>query len=262
MAYRNFVREANLAALQNAVRDKKKLMAAYNQCAQQFWSYCGIAHFMAHEEYLKVYDYYDEHKHNSIVGSVKRTFKECDKEFKRYDDFLSEHMEKNAFYLLTDFHNSVYNGLKKEILDLYLTFKFLFERAGLDDIENKAQVTVASSFISMAADLWHNYFDMYKSKFVIDFSKDFQFANLDTADRFFTSFAEDVCRYKKNKLKPTENYASKQAFDAICTKMVNDDFLDANGYKALKWNHYDEAVNEIERNKMGIDRLREKYKVK
>lgn len=260
MAYRNFVKEANMIALQRVVKDKEKLKQAYENCSMRFWSYCGIAHFMAHEEYYKVYDYYDEH--HLIQGFAKRVFKECDKEFQRYDDYLNKNMEENAKFLLNDFHNNIYKGLQKPLLDLTLTFKFYYERAGLTDLDMKAQITTTNVIISMAADLWHDYFDIYKSQFVIDFSKDYQWAKLDDSAHFFSQLADDVCKCTKNNLHPTKNYASVQAFNALCEKMVDDKFVDDNGYRALKLNHYDKEVNEIEQSRMGIDKLKAKFNSK
>lgn len=260
MAYRNFVKEANMIAYKRILSDKDTLNEAYENCSTRFWSYCGIAHYMAHEEYLKVYDYYEEH--NLIRGFTKRAFKICDEEFQRYNDHLQKDMEERPRYLLTDFHNQVYAGLSKQLLDLKLTFKFYYERAGLTDLDNKAQITVTNSIIAMAAELWHNYFDIYKEQYIIDFSKDFQFAKLDNADRLFNEFAEDVVQCKKLGLHPTQNYASVQAFNALCAKMVDEDFLDKNGYKALKFNHFDKELDELERERMGFDRLKERFTVK
>lgn len=113
--------------------------------------YCGIAHYMAQQEYLKVFDYYDDR--NMVRGTLKKMFKDCDEDFNRYDEFVEKNMDSQARNLLIDFHNNVYGGLQKQILDLTLTFKFYYEREGLQEIDLKAQITTASSIISMAADL-------------------------------------------------------------------------------------------------------------
>lgn len=260
MAYRNFIFEANRAAVKHATEDKDKLKVAYEECAQRFWSYCGIAHYLAQQEYLKIFDYYDDR--NMVKRTLKKMFKDCDEDFNRYDEYVKKNMDSRAWYLLTDFHNNVYGGLSKEMLDLTLTFKFYYERAGLQDIDLKAQITTASSIISMAADLWHEYFDAYKKKFFIDFSKDFEWARLDRTQHVFSQFADDTCQLRQKNLEPTKNYASVQAFNAICDKLVDDDFMDKIGLKALKFNHYDKEIHEIETSRLGLDRLKEKYKTK
>ena len=258
MAYRNFIQETNIAAVKHATADKEKLKAAYEDCSQRFWSYCGIAHYMAQQEYLKVFDYYDDR--NKVRGSLKKMFKDCNEDFNRYDKFVEKNMDKQARNLLIDFHNNVYGGLQKQILDLTLTFKFYYEREGLQDIDIKAQITTTSSIISMAADLWHEYFDAYKKELLIDFSKDYEWARLDRTQHVFSQFAEDTCLIRKKNLEPTRNYASVQAFNAICDKMVDDDFMDEVGLKALKFNHYDKEIKEIETSQLGLDRLKQKYK--
>lgn len=258
MAYRNFIKEANVAAVKHATDDKEKLKAAYQNCSKRFWSYCGITHYMAQQEYLKVYDYYDDR--NKVRRTLKKMFKDCDEDFNRYDKYVEKNMDKQARNLLIDFHNNVYGGLQKQILDLTLTFKFYYERAGLQDIDIKAQITTASAIISMAADVWHGYFDAYKKEFLIDFSKDYEWARLDRAQHIFSQFTEDICKFRKYNLEPTKNYASVHAFNAICDKMVDDDFMDAVGLKALKFNHYDKEIKEIETAQLGLDRLKQKYK--
>lgn len=43
--------------------------------------------------------------------------------------------------------------------------------------------------------------------------------------------------------------------------MVDDDFMDAIGLRALKFNHYDKEIKEIETSQLGLDRLKKKYKI-
>lgn len=257
MAVRNFVAEANMAYINRMKKNPELFKEIHDSCRNSFYSNYTFAHFMAHEEYLKVYDYCD--KHNMIQGFAKRAFKFCNADFKKYDDYLEKNMEERPRNLIIDFCNQIYGGMEKEILDLTLTFKFYYERHGVDNAEWKAQLTTCDSIINMAADLWHMFFQAFKDKWFFDLSFEYEFAKLDDAAKFFDQFAEDKTHVKKLGLHPTENYASRQAFNAIAEKMTNTKFIDQSGLKALKFNHYDKIVNEIERDEMGIDKLKEKY---
>lgn len=255
MKNKNWIAGASLAFYKSL--DKETIEAVKYSCESHFFSTVGLAHYMAHEEFMKIYDACDDK--GLIRGEVKRAFNGCLKEFERFKNFLDKHMEQTARYLFFDFCNQIYGGMKKEITDMTLTFKFYYERHGMDDIEWKAEITTTCAIINLASDLWHKYFEAYKNNWHLDFSPEFEYAKLDVAARLFNDYAEKETRVRKLGLHPTKNYASVQAFNAIADKMTDDKFIEDKSIAALKFNHYEKELNQIERADMGIDKLKEKY---
>ncbi len=239
--------------------DPKMREFARQNCRDMFFTVVLVCRYIAEQEFLKVYDWYDEH--NQLKFQNKKWLDAIMRDFQKYNDYLENHMEDRARGLIYDSCNKAYEGLEKEILDLTLTFKFYYERKGLKDCNLLAQIETARALINFYAEVFKAHIQLYKDEYHIDFSKAYKEATLDAGVTAMYAFADFKIHYKKNNLHPTHNYASEQAYMAINEKLSDGDFRDRYCLDALKLGHFDEEVKECELEQMRIDRLGDKFKV-
>lgn len=239
--------------------DPKRKEEARENCSNLFWTTIMVCRFIAKQEFLKVYDWYDEH--NQIKFHNKKYLEAIKRDFDKHDDYLEQNMESRARNLEYDFCNKIYGGVEKELLDLKLTFKFYFERKGIKDCDIKAQIETARAMMNLFQDAYEKLFELYVEEYHINFKNDYKEADLSVGCENMWAFADVNIQFRKYDLHPTKNYACEQAYLAINEKLTNVDFVDEQSLEALKLNHFDEEVKECEQNKMGIERLEGKYKV-
>lgn len=244
-------------AYNNAMRlNSKAIMAIVKDCRARFWSQVAICVIISNEEFMKVWDICEERK--IIRFNNKKWLKATLSNFDKFNQWLGKCDEKIRF-LIMDYGIQVSKRLEKQIRDLYLTFKIYFDRKGQTDTEFKAQVQVAITLIHLAHDLFDNYFDLYHEHFGFDIRQEYMPARLHEADINFEKFAEGIIQPTKYSLCPVKNYASICAFDALADRLLDEKMIDEAGIEALKLNHEDEFLDKIERKKMGVDKLKEKY---
>lgn len=241
------------------LQDPKIREFARQNCRDLFFTVVLVCRYIAEQEFLKVYDWYDEH--NQIKFQTKKWLEAIKRDFQKYSDYLSKNMEAKARGLVYDSCNKAYGGLEKELLDLTLTFKFYFERKGMQDSDVLAQIETARAMINFYNEVFKAHIQLYKDEYYIDFSKVYADATLDVAVCNMYAFADSKVHYKKNNLHPTHNYASEQAYMAINNKLSDDKFRDNYCLEALRLGHFDEEVKECEYEQMGIERLEDKFNV-
>lgn len=236
--------------------DINVLLAAEKECRTRFWSQVCLCVLVCEELFYEVYDICDERR--IIRFNNKKLLKWCKESFDQFDRWLAQ---SETYCLICDYGIQVHKRLEKQLTDLYLTFKFYLERKGQIYVEFKAHILVALTIMHYSVDLYDEFFCLYKIKFGIDLSQDYQPARIKVAADSFNRFAEDIIQPKKNNLSPTKNYASVCAFHAFIDRLLDGTMLDDAGLEVLKLNHKDEYLKHIERESMGIDRLKGKYKL-
>lgn len=239
--------------------DPKTKEFARKNCQDLFFTIVLVCRYIAEQEFLKVYDWYDER--NLIKFQNKKWLEAIKKDFNKYNAYLAKHMETRARGLVSDSCNKAYEGLEKLLLDLTLTFKFYYERKGLKDCDILSQIETARAMIKLYDEVFKAHIQIYKDKYHIDFSKSYKEATLNVAVGAMYAFADSKVHYKKNDLRPTRNYASEQAYIAINDKLSDEKFRDYYCLEALKLGHFDEEVKECELEQMGVERLEGKFNV-
>lgn len=236
--------------------DRSMLEEARCNCRKLFWTSIAPVYLIAQMEFLKVYDWYEEK--GLMRFKIKYLLGKTNESLNKMQIYLLQQEEK-AKCLEYDFCTKIHQGMEKELLDFKLTCKFYFMRHGLSDCDIKAQVQLAQALINLVCDLYDNILRINKEQYHVDFHKDFPFMDVSNANRYFTQFSDMVIEPKKYNLAVNRNFASIKAFEAIGNKIVDADFIDDASLSALKVNHYEEEVRQIELEKMGVCRLQEKY---
>lgn len=230
--------------------------AVRRDCRARFWSQVAIPVLLAEYYFYDIWDYFDEH--NMIRHKNKtwlNTAKGC---FEKFHEWLSN-SEGNTAVLMADYGVQMSKQLQRESTSLYVTFCAYFEGKGQSDPRFKAQLQMAYTLIHLAADLFDCYFDLYSERFGIDMREDYLPARIMEADTSFAMLVDSYINFKKNGLSPTQNYSSIKAYEAFCDKLFSDKVLDKAGVKALELNHEDEYLEKLRLEKMGVDKLAERF---
>lgn len=235
--------EANNVAL-NQCSNMVRIKSAMKECQDLFWAAVAPIHYVAQQEFLKVYDYYEEN--NLMKFTAKGLLNTVKKEFDRYQEYMSANYTPDAYAVPFDLCNQIYGGLEKEILDLNLTFKFYMERKGMKNIDIKAQVQTVQVMFDCWKSIWETFFDKYKKEYYINFEGYYYFANLYNAEKTFHRFYVDVIKPERyDGFVPAKNYPSVMAFNAFADKITNDDFVDEKAIASLCMNNRVEELAEI-----------------
>lgn len=238
-----FLSAANNVALRN-ISNKQKVNEAMKDCQDLFWSAVAPIHYIAHQEFLKVYDYYEEH--NLIRHTAKKLLIPVKEEFEKYQQYMEENYTCDGYSVPYDLSNNIYGGLEKEIRDLNLTFKFYMERKGMRDVEIKAQIQTALAMFDCWRSIWDTFFDRYKKGYHINFEGYYYFANLSVAEKTFMRFYNDAVKPERYKeFCPQKNYPSVMAYTAFASKLVDENFVDEKAVNSLAMNNRVEELAEI-----------------
>lgn len=236
----------------------QEAMAVKKDCRARFWSQVVIPVLLAESYFVKVWDICEDR--NLIRFKCKTWLKDTHGCFDKFDAWINK-TDGNMRFLLADYGVQMEKLLKRELTSLYVTFCAYFETKGAKDPRFKGEVQMAYTLIHLARDLFDCYFDLYSEHFGIDLREDYLPARIVEADNSFAMFADYTNRITADNLHPTQNYACIKAYEAFCDRLFNEKVLDKAGIKALELNHEDEFLSEIERKKMGIEKLGERYKI-
>lgn len=259
-----FHQSAKLAPQNNEPkRPQEKLtfqqaQAVRKDCRARFWSQVVIPVLIAEHYFWEPYDVFDDrnmihHKYKVWLNGTKSCFEKVNEWIKKADG--------NMPNILSDYSTQMERQLKREMTSLYVTFCAYFESKRQDDPRFKAQLQMAYTLIHLAADLFDCYFDLYSERFGIDMRNDYLPARIAEADVNFGMLTDNIINYKKNGLSPTNNFASVKAYEAFCDKLFDEKTLDKAGLRALELNHEDEYLDMLEREKMGVEKLAERFKL-
>lgn len=254
----NYVQLANAAPTQKVSLSIKESIAVMNDCRARFWSTVVIPVLVAEAEFLKVWDICDERK--AIRFKRGSWLKGTQGSFDKFREWMGKgdpHMK----VLLDDYAIQVQKRIKRESVSLYVTFRRYFEEHGQKDLDFMAQVQMTLTYITLAVELFDGFFDIYQDNFGIDLRKDYMPARIIDADLQFSRFADDVVQPSRNDLHPCKNWASIKAYEELIEKLMSEKMLDKAGLEALKLNNEDEFLSKIERENMGFEKLKDKYKV-
>lgn len=254
----NYVQLANAAPIQKVSMTIKERAAIMNDCRARFWSMVVIPVLVAEEEFLKVWDICEERK--AIRFNRGKWLRGTQASFDKFREWLGKG-DQHMKFLIDDFHIQVQKRIKRESRSLYVTFRRYFEEHGQKDLDFITQVQMSLTFITLAHEVFDGFFDLYQEKFGIDIRKDYLPVRIIDADLQFSRFADDVIQPSRNDLHPCKNWACIQAYDELCEKLMSERMLDKAGLEALKLNNEDEFLNKIERENMGFEKLKDKYKV-
>lgn len=259
-----FHQSAKLAPQNNEPkRPQEKLtfqqaQAARKDCRARFWSQVVLPVMIARSEFYDVLDIFEER--NMVRFKYKSWLKGAQASFDKFDEWMNK-TEGNTKFLMADYSIQMEKRVKRETTSLFVTFCSYFEQKGQDDPRFKAKIQLANTFIVLARDLFDNYFDLYLERFGIDERKDYLPARIIDADTNFRMLADSIIQYKRNGLSPTQHYACIKAYEELCDKLFDEKVLDKAGIKALELNHEDEYLDKLEREKMGVEKLAERFKL-
>lgn len=254
----NYVQMANAKPSERVELTLKESLAVMNDCRARFWSQVVIPVLIAEKEFLAVWDICEERK--EIRFKRGSWLKGTNGSFEKFREWLGKG-DQHMKVLIDDYAIQVAKRVKREIRSLYVTFRRYFEEHGQTDLDFKAQVQLSLTLITLARELFDGYFDIYQEKFGIDLRKDYLPARIIDADLQFTRFADDVVQPARNDLHPCKNWACIQAYEELCEKLMSERMLDKAGLEALKLNNEDEFLNKIERENMGYEKLKDRFKV-
>lgn len=236
--------------------DPTLMLAAAEDCGARFWSQVCICVMVCENLFYEVYDMCEDRKMTGF--HYKKPLKACIGSFDELDNWLKENENQ---ILIRDYGTQVQKRIDRQLRDLYITFKIYLERMGQKDTEIKAHILVVTTLIHYSVDLFDGYFNMYKERYGIDMRDDYMPARIEVVAQNFNTFANLVILPERNKLNPIENYASERAFDALCDRLADEKMIDEAGLEVMKLNHMDDAIKQYERERLGVERLKDKYKV-
>lgn len=236
----------------------EQIEKAKKEASSLFWTQVVPIIIIAQEEFLKVYDECEER--NMLKGGLGRWLTISKSNIDDFFEWLNLG-EKKYKNLVIDYGLRVSKRMEKPVFDLYLTFKIYFDKKKLEDTRFKAQVEMAMTMIHLARDLWGKFFDLFVEKYGFDIRENYRPACLSDADIYFEKVAEQLLQPKRHKLQPTKNYASIRAFEVFSDKLLAPENIDTAGLEALKMNNFNSEVAEIEREAIGVGKLKEKYNV-
>lgn len=251
----NFIQMLKTSAPVLSVEERR---AIERDCRSRFWSQVVVPLMIAEVEFLKVWDICEERKMIRFKQGV--WLKASMGSFERFHEWLDKG-DTNMRSILSDYTAQVLRLIKREQRSLYVTFRYYFEKKGLQDLDFVTQVEMALVHINLSKELFDGFFDIYKDRFGIDLRGEYMPARITDADNNFDKFTDDVLKPGKYDLHPCKNFASIKAYEEFCNKMLSEDVLDKAGFRALELNHEDEFLSKIERENMGFHRLKEKYNI-
>lgn len=254
----NYVQMANAKPSERVELTLKESLAVMNDCRARFWSQVVIPVIIAEEEFLKVWDICEERK--EIRFKRGSWLKGTNGSFEKFREWLKKG-DQHTKVLIDDYAIQVSKRIKRQVRSLYATFRCYFEKHGQKDLDFKAQVQVSLTFITLACELFDGFFDIYKEKFGIDLRKDYLPARIIDADVQFSRFADDVIQPARNDLHPCKNYSSIMAYEELCEILMSEKMLDKAGLEALKLNGENDFLNKVEREYMGYEKLKDRFKV-
>lgn len=243
MKTKNYLAQANMSTLPKITR-KENVEKAMEDCQSLFWSAISPIHFIVEQEFLKVYDWYEDH--NLMRHRTKKLLNEVKKELDKYTEWINENMEQKAAAVPYDLANKIYGGLEKELFDLLLTFKFYFERKGVKDADIKAQLQLTLALFNTCNDVSNAFFDKYVNQYHVNFRNYYAFADLQKAEQTFFRFYNIVVEPQGiEDFAPTKNYASVKAYETFLNKLTDADYVDSQAIDALAMNNCVEELAEI-----------------
>lgn len=235
--------QANRIALQKYGK-KELVKAAIEECQSLFWSAIVPIHYITKQEFLKVYDWYDER--NQMKFKVKTYLLEVKKEFDKFHEYVEANYDRKAYATPYDLANNIYGGVEKQLLDLRLTFKFYMERKKMKDVELKSQIQLVLALFDCWDTISDEFFARYKEKYCIDFRHYYPYADLTSARQTFKRFYVDIVKPERYEdFDPSKNYSSRMAFEALADKLVDSDFVDEQSIDALMKNNCTQELAEI-----------------
>ena len=255
----------------------EKSAQAFEQCVQHF-NLFHVLNYAMYEEYLKVSDMVDEMGLRKF--QVKKRFKVCDAEYERYTDIVHGHQSKETWYLLQDYGRLFYDNIEPKITFLYVAVDNLLNKLHFQ----RAQLLSRSMCVVYMLDIIHNtwelFFETYRKLSGLDFSSEFQYANMDEFRRNYeeahmalTSPNFHLLDKLPNKaLYIIDDPACKNAVTALRNAIDDTEAIDQAAYQAIMFNEsikneYEEDMKRIKEEKQKEETgnieeiLSQKYKV-
>lgn len=251
-----------------------ELMNWYEKAQVQFIIIHRVNYIM-HETMTTVYELLE--KNGSLKFMVKKNHLEADKVWRAYEEPRCKQMEKEAWYTMQDHFRISYDILSPRLERVYETIRDCMIRLGWKDIEVKARIETALLVAKVAKHSFHSFFKQFEESCGCDFSKCFEYADLQLMLKYFSQMSESlgfVMTKDKYGLPDVDdfdydsNQRVKWAWSDFIKDLQDNDLMDESALRAINLNpkvaeNYHKLIAEEQEKEMNasIKKLSEKCKV-
>lgn len=228
---RNFVSETQNAFHYREGKMEENLKA-YNDCATKF-AMIHILNIIAYTEALKAIDIIDER------GMRKQTLKmmlgKYENRFNKYINFIHRHMKADVWPLLQDYARVSGDKISGKTNNMRQACYNYLKNKGVAECKLLAQCEVGMLMWKIATDTFKAYFKGYYDLCGVDFSKDFEYADLSLCSDWWIRISEELAKGVKG-IDFNENRRCQDAWTDLKAAMNNTEFFDGAAKTALQYN--------------------------
>lgn len=225
---KNLLEQAERKALK-----KDLAVKCYNECKDRF----GIFHVLNYIAYTETLNAFSMMEERGIMRfSIKKMRRKVDSYWKAYFNFMRRNMDDDDWCLVQDYCMSAHNALDGEIEAMTRSFEpYINLRCSSSHMVHAdilAQLSVAVKVGDIATALWSEYFNGYKRICGLDFSHDFDYANLQPMFKTMLSIAYELMP-RATVIDYNNDDASKAAMEAFDERISDTKFLDDAALRAI-----------------------------
>ncbi len=206
----------------------------YNEATDRF-SMIHVLIGLAYTEALKVTDYIDDNGMRKQM--IKKILKPYDEKYNAYRDHLRSHMKQDAMMLLQDYSRAAWaKAAKKANLLRQACYNHLKNNGlGIEECKLLAQCEVALLLWTITTETHELYFKSYKELCGVDFSKDFDYADMTICHSSWRNLTLELAKRAKS-IDFNDSLRCRNAWTDLKEEIDRTDFFDEAAREALKLN--------------------------
>ena len=204
-------------------------MRCYENCRERFTIFHVLAYIM-YTEALLAFDVLEER--NMMKFHIKKHRKACEQEWVKYQTTMKRDMKDSAWYLVQDYCMAAHSSLEKEVQQLFICFHNYVLKLKMPNADILARLSIAVKIADLWESLWVRYFDTYKQLCGLDFTCNFDYADMHTFTFHLRQIALAVMPNDCT-IDYTKDVVCVNAMNVLEYKIGDDNFLDDAALSAL-----------------------------
>ncbi len=260
---RNYVIEAVKGRYQKEI-SSKHAEKIYRECVEHFTIF-HVLNYCMYAEALEAFDSLEEK--GLLKHKVKMLAKKCEMSWNKYQAFLKKTMATDAYGLIIDCCIQSHALLENELMYIRVASHNVFLAHKAPNADICARLVSAVCVGDVLDKLWVSYFKFYQKLCALDFSKYFQYANIQDVYKNIKNLFDElyIC---KDDIILIKDKAYARAYAAFGNKVSDMKFIDEAARKAISFSsdiekQYQKDLQDIQEKKEDAiaNILSEKYKV-
>lgn len=263
LSKRNYVIEAIKSRYQQEI-SSKHAEKTYKECVEHFTIF-HVLNYCMYAESLEAFDNLEEK--GLLKHRVKMLAKKCESSWNKYQSVLKKNMATDAYGLIIDCCVQAHSLLEKELMYIRVAAHNVFLAHQAPNADICARLVSAVCVGDILDKLWVSYFKFYQNLCALDFSRYFQYANIQNVYKNIKD-AFDVLYSCKDDIVLVKDKAYARAYAAFGNKVSDMKFIDDAARKAISFSsdiekQYRKDLQDIQEKKDEAiaNILSEKYKV-